>query len=100
MTQTDYHNYSVELFSESLYHFGKLLRAPSDDTTRGQLVLALERTIFALRSQPFRVVTERERKIHDRSLELLSIADQSVNGPDTTEGRAKLYTLVSELKST
>ncbi len=92
-----YFCYSIELFSEVLFHYTKIIRAP--DSPRGNLILSLERLIAALRQQPFHPVTEYERRVRERAIDLLDIADQSVNGPDTTEGRAKLYTIVSELKA-
>lgn len=91
-----YYHYSVELFSEAVKQMAKIMRVHS--SPRGQLILTLEHLISALREQPFKPVTEYERLVRERALELLDIADLAVNGPDTTEGRAKLFLLVSELK--
>lgn len=91
-----YRAYSLELFSEAIKQMARLLRQP--DAPKGQLIVTLDTMISALREQPYKVITEYERKVRERALELLDIADLSVNGPDTTEGRAKLFTLVSDLK--
>lgn len=91
-----YWAYSIELFSEAVKQMARLLRQP--DAPKGQLIITLETMIAALREQPFKVVTEYERRVRERAIELLDVADLAVNGPDTTDGRAKLFILVSELK--
>lgn len=91
-----YHAYAVELMSEALIKFAKVMRQP--DAPRGSLISTLEHLIAALREEAFTVVTNYERSLHARSIELLETAFLSVNGSDTTEGRAKLFVLVDELR--
>jgi hypothetical protein len=91
-----YRDYSIELMSEALCKFAKVMRHPEEP--KGSLINTLEHLISALREEPYKVITEHERQLHLRSLELLNVAYSSLNGPDTTEGRAKLYTLVEELR--
>jgi hypothetical protein len=91
-----YHAYSIELMAEALTKFAKVMRSP--DAARGSLITTLEHLIASLREEPFVVVTNYERQVHLRSLELLDAAYLSVNGADTTEGRAKLFLIVEELR--
>jgi len=92
-----YHAYSLELFGELMIQLAKIVRQP--DAPNGHLIILLDRLIHALRKEPYQVVTESERLLRLRADELLEIAYQSVNGPDTNEGRARLYTIVTELRA-
>ncbi len=95
-TPARYHAYAIELMSEALTKFAKIMRAP--EAPRGGLIVTLENLIAALREEPPHTITNYERSLHRRSIELLDTAYASVNGRDTTEGRARLYTLVEELR--
>jgi hypothetical protein len=94
-----YHLYSIQLFSEAMKDMSRVLLAPREEAPRGELINTLETMISALQRQPRRVLTARERAVQARAMDLLLVADESVNGPDTNEGRAKLYQLVEELKA-
>lgn len=92
-----YHRYAMELFAEAMKYYGPIIS--DTERPRGQLIITLERLICALREEPFRVDTEYERRVKLRAMELLDVADQAVNGSDTTEGRAKLFQLVYQLRN-
>ena len=92
-----YRAYSIELFSEAVKQMARLIRQP--DAPRGQLIVTLENLVSSLREQPFRPVTEYERQVRERAIELLDVADLSLNSADTNEGRAKLFQLVYQLRN-
>jgi hypothetical protein len=94
-----YHLYSIQLFAEAMTLMSRVLLQPREVAPRNELINTLHTLVSALSRQPRRVMTEHERLVALRALELLTVADESVNGPDTTEGRAKLYQLVTELKA-
>ena len=94
-----YHLYSIQLFSEAMYLMSRVLLQPREVAPRNELVVTLHTLVSALRREPSRVQTEKERLVARRAVELLTVADEAVNGPDTVEGRAKLYQLVTELKN-
>lgn len=97
-TEGRYHFYSIQLFSEAMHYMSKVLVEPKSLSARNVLIHCLQNLISTLNRRPHHIFTSKEMTIAERSLDLLKIADESVNGPDTTEGRAKLYTLVEELK--
>lgn len=92
-----YHALAIELFGEAVIAMARVIRSP--EAPRGRLTLTLEQLVSALREEPHRITTQYELALQARTMDLLHAADASVNGPDTQEGRARLYSLVSELKS-
>jgi len=93
-----YHFYSIQLFAEAMTYMSKVVIDPQSMPARGEVINTLRTLISALQRHPHEVITAREEALARRAKELLTVADESVNGSDTTEGRAKLYTLVEELK--
>src|SRR5262245_26440989 len=96
MSDNHWQIYSIELFGETMIHLANYLRRP--DSPTGNLIITLERLTSALRKEPYQPISEFERQIRLRAMELFAVSHQSVNGPDTNEGRAKLFTLLTELK--